>query len=224
MALGPTSTVEDVRAALDNIQDPRVLAVNLKSGNDYAVNLGKLRGMAKEIKTNQDLAAGLWATGDSDARLLALLICKPRAFGVEELDAMLHGAVVPKVQDWLLNYVVKKSSHCEELRRGWLGAGDPVVASAGWELTAARVGKDAGGLDLAGLLDTIEENMLDAPERLQWAMNHTLAEIGIAHERYRARALAIGEKLQVLVDYPTLPGCTSPFAPIWINEMVSRQA
>jgi hypothetical protein len=25
-------------------------------------------------------------------------------------------------------------------------------------------------------------------------------------------------------DYPTSPGCTSPFAPTWITEMVSRNA
>jgi hypothetical protein len=27
----------------------------------------------------------------------------------------------------------------------------------------------------------------------------------------------------VLADYPTAPGCTSPFAPAWIGEMVKRQ-
>ncbi|SCF87442.1 hypothetical protein GA0115259_104014 [Streptomyces sp. MnatMP-M17] len=27
----------------------------------------------------------------------------------------------------------------------------------------------------------------------------------------------------MLKDYPTSPGCTSPFAPDWINEMVRRQ-
>jgi hypothetical protein len=29
--------------------------------------------------------------------------------------------------------------------------------------------------------------------------------------------------LGVLKDYPTPPNCTSPFAPIWINEMVGRK-
>ena len=38
------------------------------------------------------------------------------------------------------------------------------------------------------------------------------------------RALAIGEKLGIYRDYPVSKGCTSPFAPIWINEMVRRQA
>jgi 3-methyladenine DNA glycosylase AlkD len=54
-------------------------------------------------------------------------------------------------------------------------------------------------------------------------MNHCLAQIGIEHAEHRARAVAIGDRLQVLKDYPTPLGCTSPFAPAWISEMVRRQ-
>ena len=67
------------------------------------------------------------------------------------------------------------------------------------------------------------EEMKDAPDRLQWAMNAYLAQIGIDHPDHRARAIDIGERLEVLKDYPTPPNCTSPFAPIWITEMVRRQ-
>ncbi|CAM5450273.1 DNA alkylation repair protein OS=Streptomyces tendae OX=1932 GN=GUR47_12990 PE=4 SV=1 [Streptomyces tendae] len=79
------------------------------------------------------------------------------------------------------------------------------------------------GLDLPALLDTIESEMEDAPDRLQWAMNHCLARIGIDHPAHRPRALAIGERLGVLKDYPTPPGCTSPYAPVWITEIVRRR-
>ncbi|WP_179203305.1 DNA alkylation repair protein, partial [Streptomyces griseiscabiei] len=133
------------------------------------------------------------------------------------------GARTPKVHDWLVNYVVKKSPHAEELRLSWSADPDPVVAGAGWALTTERVAKKPEGLDLAGLLDVIEAEMKDAPDRLQWPMNHCLAQIGISHPGHRARALAIGERLEVLKDYPTSPGCTSPFAPAWITEMVRRQ-
>jgi hypothetical protein len=54
-------------------------------------------------------------------------------------------------------------------------------------------------------------------------MNHCLAEIGIQHADHRPRAIDIDERLEVLKDYPTPPNCTSPFAPIWIAEIVSRQ-
>lgn len=215
--------VAEVMAELAELEDPRAREVNEKHGDDHGVNLGKLRALAKRLKTQQELARQLWETGDTAARLLALLICRPKAFERDELDAMVREARTPKVHDWLVNYVVKKNPHSEELRLAWSADPDAVVASAGWALTTERVTKKPEGLDLAGLLDVIEAEMKDAPDRLQWAMNHCLAQIGIEHAEHRARAMDIGERLEVLKDYPTSPGCTSPFAPIWITEMVRRQ-
>jgi len=217
-------SVGGLMAELAALEDPRAREVNEKHGDDHGVNLGKLRAIAKRLKVQPDLARELWATGDTAARLLSLLICRPKAFGHDELDGMLREARAPKVHDWLVNYVVKKSPHVEDLRVAWFADPDPVVASAGWALTSERVVKKPEGLDLAKLLDTIEAEMKGAPDRLQWAMNTCLAQIGIEHPEFRSRALNIGERLEVLKDYPTPPNCTSPFAPIWINEMVRRQA
>ena len=221
----PDSPVlSDVMAELAALEEPRHREVNVKHGDDHGVNLSKLRAVAKRLKTQQDLARELWATGDTAARLLALLICRPKAFDRGELDRMLRESRTPKVQDWLVNYVVKKTPHAEDLRSAWFADPDPVVASAGWALTSERVVKKPEGLHLEGLLDIIEAHMKDAPGRLQWAMNQCLAQIGIEHPEHRARALDIGERLEVLKDYPTPPNCTSPFAPVWINEMVRRKS
>ncbi|WP_280420830.1 DNA alkylation repair protein [Nocardia carnea] len=218
-----SATAAAVRAELAALEDPKIRAVNEKHGDDHGVNLTELRALAKQLKTQHDLARELWNTGDGAARLLALLVCRPKAFDRAELDTMLRQARTPKVQDWLVNYVVKKNPYAEELRVSWFTDPDPVVASAGWALTTDRVAKKPEGLDLAGLLDIIEAEMKTAPDRLQWAMNHCLAQIGIDHAEYRARAVEIGERLEVLKDYPTPPNCTSPFAPIWIAEIVRRQ-
>jgi len=55
-------------------------------------------------------------------------------------------------------------------------------------------------------------------------MNSALDQIGIQFPELRDRAIAIGEKLGIYRDYPVSKGCTSPFAPIWIEEMVRRQS
>lgn len=217
------TTVAELMAELAELEDPRAREVNERHGDDHGVNLSKLRAIAKRLKTQQDLARELWATGDTAARLLALLICRPKQFSREGLDAMLRDARTPKVHDWLVGYVVKKSPHAEGLRQSWFNDPDPVVASAGWALTSERVAKSPEGLDLDDLLDRIEADMADAAPRLQWAMNTCLAQIGIEHPSLRSRAVAIGERLGVLKDYPTPPNCTSPYAPTWIAEMVSRQ-
>lgn len=218
-----TQRVNDVLAELAALEEPAARAINEKRGDDHGVNLSKLRAIAKRLKTQHDLARALWATGDTAARLLSLLVCRPKDFRRNELDAMLRQSRAPKVQDWLVSYVVQKSAHAEDLRVAWMADPDPVVASAGWALTTGRVAKTPGGLDLPALLDTIETQLKGAPDRLQWAMNHTLAQIGIEHPEQRARAISIGERLQVLKDYPTPANCTSPYAPEWTNEVVRRR-
>jgi 3-methyladenine DNA glycosylase AlkD len=74
------TTVAEVLAELAALEDPRIRAVNENHGDDHGVNLGKLRAVAKRLKTQQELARGLWETADTAARLLALLICRPKAF------------------------------------------------------------------------------------------------------------------------------------------------
>ena len=217
------STVPEILEELRSLAEPKILEVNARHGDDHAVNLTKLRAVAKRFGMDTALARELWATDVTEARLLTTLIGRPKEFERDELDAMLRSSRTPKVHDWLVNYVVKKSRHAEDLRTAWLEDADPVVASAGWALTSERVAKKPEGLDLEALLDTIEAEMKDAPERLQWAMNMTLAYIGIHAPALRGRAVAIGERLEVLKDYPTPPNCTSPFAPTWIAEMVRRQ-
>jgi 3-methyladenine DNA glycosylase AlkD len=209
-----------VLGELSALDDPRIRAVNERHGDDHGVNLTALRALAKRLGRREDLVEALWATDDSAARMLALLVCRPKAFDRDELDAMLRTARTPKVHDWLLANVVRKSPHTEDLRRAWIVDPDPVVAGAGWALTVDRVAKRPDGLDLTALLDEIEASMQAAPDRLQWAMNHCLAQIGIDHPEHRDRAIAVGERLGVLEDYPTSPGCTSPYAPIWITEVV----
>lgn len=113
-------TVDSLMAELSDLADPAILAVNERHGDEHAVNLTRLRAVAKRVRTDHDLACALWATDDSAARLLAVLICRPRLFTADELDAMLRQARTPKVQDWLISYVVKKSTHVETC--GWPGS------------------------------------------------------------------------------------------------------
>ena len=218
------TTVSDLLAELATLEDPKMRAINEKRGDDHGVNLTKLRGIAKRLGRDDDLARRLWATAVTPARLLAILISRPKSWTADEYDAMLREARAPKVIDWLVGYLAGKSPDAEALRVRWLADTDPVVEAAGWSLTANTVVKRPELLDLPRLLEIIEADMADAPERKQWEMNSTLAQIGITTESLRERAIAIGERLGVLRDYPTPPNCTSPFAPSWIAEMVRRNA
>ena len=213
--------LRDVMRQLAALEEPKMREANERRGDDHGVNLTHLRTLAKRLKTQHELAIQLWVTGDTAARLLATLVSRPKSFAATELDVMIRGIRSPKLLDWFVVNVVKPSHHAEQLRLAWKD-GDDVMGRAGWSLTTERVVKRAEGLDLEALLDQIEKEMKQAPAHKQWAMNHCLAEIGIHHRQHRQRAIAIGERLAVLADYPTSPGCTPPYAPVWIAEMVRR--
>jgi 3-methyladenine DNA glycosylase AlkD len=215
-------SVDEVMRELAALENPKMRAANEQRGDDQGVNLTHLRRLAKRLKTQHALALELWTTGDTAARLLATLICRPRAFSAAELNAMVRDIRAPKLLDWFIVNIVKPGPHAEALRLAWKDE-DGLVGRAGWSLTTERVVKKSEGLDLATLLDQIEAELKQAPEPKQWPMNHCLAEIGIRHREHRARAIAIGERLEVLIDYPASPGCTSPYAPAWIAEMVRRR-
>jgi 3-methyladenine DNA glycosylase AlkD len=213
--------LKDVLRELAALEDPKLREANERRGDDHGVNLTHLRTLAKDLGAQPELALQLWATGNTAARLLATLVCKPKALSAAELDAMVRDIRSPKLLDWFIVNIVKQSRHAEELRLRWKDAGD-LVGRAGWSLTTERVVKRADGLDLEALLDQIEKEMKQAPEHKQWTMNHCLAEIGIHHRQHRARAIQLGERLAVHIDYPASPGCTPPYAPLWIAEMVRR--
>jgi len=218
-------TCDEALSRLAELGDPKVPTLEIRkgAGEQFGVKLGDIRKIAAAIKTDHALALELWATGNLDARLLAILVMKPKQLSAAELDRMVRDNRVLQVSDWLNSYVVKAHPEKETLRQAWMLDGDPMAARAGWSLTAERVAKKPDGLDLVALLDRIEAEMVQAAPEPRWTMNNTLANIGIHHPQHRARALAIGEALGVYRDYPTSPGCTSPFAPDWIGEMVRRQ-
>ncbi len=219
-------TLKGALAQLKSLGNEKVRARYKKSGagdNQFGVPLGAIRKLAEKVKADHTLALALWETGNIDARLLAILLLKPQELSRDEMDRMVRSADLAQVADWLNSYIVKNHPDKESLRESWMKDDDPWAARAAWSLTSGRIAREPEGLDLSGLLDRLESEMGNAPPEVQWTMNSALAAIGIHNATHRKRAIAIGEKLGIYRDYPVSKGCTSPFAPIWINEMVRRQ-
>ena len=219
-------THHEAMRELEALGTEKMRKINARNGagsNQFGVKSGDLRALAKRIKMDPDLASSLWDTGNLDAMLLATLLMDPKKLSADELERLVRSVTCSQLADWLMTNVVKLHPQKEELRQKWMDSSHMMAARAGWSLTTERVIKNPEGLDLTQLLDRIEGEMGDSPELKQWTMNYCLAEIGINFPQHRKRAIAIGEKLGVFRDYPTSKGCTSPFAPIWITELVRRK-
>ena len=219
-------TLDETLKKLEALGSAKVRAQNAKSGagdKQFGVSLGDIRALAKKIRTDHPLALALWKTGNADAQFLATLLIEPKKLSAKEIDRLVRSISFVRVADWLNAYVVRQHPDKEALRQEWMAADDRWAARAGWDLTAERVGKSPAGLDIPALLTRIESEMAGADPEAQWTMNNTLATIGIHFPKHRKRAIAIGEKLGIYRDYPVSKGCTSPFAPIWIDAIVRRQ-
>lgn len=60
----PTMAMTTVAEVVAELAAPNGTAVNGKYRDDHGVDLGKLRAIAKPLKTQQEPARELWATGD----------------------------------------------------------------------------------------------------------------------------------------------------------------
>jgi len=219
-------TLTEAMSRLEAKGSERMREMNTKNGagdNQFGVKMGDIRVIAKEIKFDHDLAMQLWETGNIDARFLALLIMRPKQLSTVQLEDMVKSNDFAHLADWLSSYVIKAHPEKEDLRIMWMESDHPMLARAGWSLTTERINKNPEGLDICGLLDRIDRELSAKPYAEQWAMNFSLIDIGIHFPEYRERAISIGEKHGYCRDYPTSKGCTSPFAPIAIRELVSRQ-
>ena len=80
----PDPQLTDVIAELDALADPKLREANEKRGDDHGGNLSKLREPAKRLKTQHELASELWAADDTAARLLAILVRRPKLYEASE--------------------------------------------------------------------------------------------------------------------------------------------
>lgn len=219
-------TVKEILAQLAALTNKTTKAHNIKYGagdNQFGVKMGDIRALAAKIKINHPLALELWDTNNIDARFLAILILDTKKISKDDIQNMVKSEKFAPVIDWLYSYVIKQHPDRELLRQEWMHTDDVMCARVGWSLTSGCVVRNPEVLDLPALLDRIAAEMASAAPEVQWTMNTTLAQIGINFPQHRERALAIGEQLGIYRNYPVSKGCTSPFAPIWINEMVRRQ-
>ena len=222
-------TVHDVLTKLDAIGTEQLRAQNVRHGYvgaQYGVKLGELRTIAKAIKLNTAFGLELWETGFLEARLVAVLIMKPKELSVDQLKMLVQTATYGHLADWVNSYLVKQHPEKEALRNAWLSLNandEPWLARTAWSLTTERVSKSPDGLDIAGVLKRIDNELATAPEPARWTMNFCLGELGIHHAEFRDEAIAIGERVGAYRDYPTSKGCISPFVPLWIAAIVERQ-
>ncbi len=212
---------ENVMHHLSSLSDGKRIAFNRKhgvTGEQFGILLGPLRALAKLIRRDHALAVKLWNSKNYDAMILGAMLLDPNAITEEDFDALLAEAYLPALVDELTFGVLGESKFATGFMNTWRMSDEDLRGRAGWNLAIHFVEQHTLAENaLALLVSEVESNLVSAPPNKQWAMNHCLCKIGIMHDAWTERCLAIGERLGVYSDMKVSKGCTSAYAPEWIR-------
>ncbi len=198
-------------------------AENILGQIDAKTNLGDLRKIAKNIKTDHDLAMELWSTGKLFARLLAILIMDNKRVSqdlINKLDKDMHTHPFDErnqLVDWFMANQLVKNKKTIALIESWENSLSALQRRVFWYYQARLrwVGQTPPA-NTAELLTKIEANIAKEEPEVQWAMNFTAGWIGVYEKQYRNRCITIGEKTGLYKGEMVSKGCTPDYLPEFI--------
>lgn len=192
----------------------------------YGVPMGAISGIAKAYKNQLDLFVPLWQTGILEAQYLAIQIVKtkPNQLAHADLETCLNEVVSVNVLDKLASIIISKRKDSRNWEETLLTKDQAIFQRLGWFLRAKYfAGKTATNQEIEETLDHIRQHLQTTDPQVQWTMNQCLVEIAVAYPDYLEQGLVIGQELAVYVDMKVPKGCTSAYAPDWIEALLRRK-
>ncbi|HEL1760824.1 TPA: DNA alkylation repair protein [Streptococcus suis] len=192
----------------------------------YGVPMGAISGIAKTYKNRLDLFAPLWQTGILEAQYLAIQLAKtkPNQLAHVDLETCLNEEVSVNVLDKLASIILSKRKDSKKWEETLLAQKPAIFQRLGWFLSAKYfAGRTASNKEIEETLDHIRQHLQTADPLVQWTMNQCLVEIAVAYPDYLEQGLAIGQELAVYVDMKVPKGCTSAYAPDWIEALLRKK-
>jgi len=196
---------------------------------EETTKLGDLRKLAKDIKTDHELAMELWSTGEFMPRLMSILIIDKKQLSqtlIDQLDTDIQQhAFDERTQliDWLMANQLAKDKKLIALMLSWEDSPSTLQRRVFWYYQARlRWMGNTKHSNTEELLSGIESNLMDEKPEVQWAMNYTAGQIGKWEEKYRARCIAIGEKTGLYKDEMVAKNCTPSYLPKFIPIEVAK--
>ncbi len=182
-------------------------------GPMFGVKFGDLFTLMKRIDVDHALARELWATGNVDARNLAMKIADPREITPAELDQWALENEL-RMCNLYVATLAAESPHGRSRLRSWLGASAPRLVAAGWTLLGRLSDLDESfpEEELLRHLVELERTITAAPNEVRSDMNRTLITLGGRGPALRKAATAAAKRIgAVSIDHGDT-ACKTPEA------------
>ncbi len=193
-------------------------------GKMFGVSYAELGKLKKKIKTDQELAEKLWASGNHDARVLASMVADGDGIKSSQLDLWAKDLDSYVIAD-AFGGLVARTPFAASKRKAWSRSRSEFVAQAGWNLVTslALKGEGVGNQVFEDYLKTIESKIGRAANRVRYSMNNALIAIGMRSTRLERKAIAVARRIgPVEVDHGET-GCKTPEAVSYIRRVKERR-
>jgi 3-methyladenine DNA glycosylase AlkD len=191
----------------------------------FGVSFAFLKTLVKRIGVDHDLAHALWATGNFDARNLAIKIADPARMSPKDLDRWARDYQVRMCAMYMAS-LTAEGPHAKAKADQWLASKKETERCTGWGLVGQLAYRDETTPDawFADLLARIERTIRTAPNFEREAMNHAVIAIGGRSAALRKSALAVARRIgKVEVDYGDT-ACKTPEAGAYIEKLWAQAA
>lgn len=185
----------------------------------FGVSFATLKSLLKAIGVDHELALALWATGNYDARHLALKVADPARVTPEVLDGWARDT---RARMCIL-YVAAltcESPHGMSRAIAWLASDELALRVCGWSLVGSLALCDQATADawfLARVAE-IEKTIHDAPNEQRQAMNQALISLGCRNPVLRSAAAAAAKRIGTVdIDHGDT-ACKTPDAATYIDK------
>lgn len=225
MPTTPTD-VHTVLAELESLgtaQNRKVYGRHGVQGPLFGVSYANQDKLRKRLGRDHELAVGLWASGNHDARILATKIADP-----VRADDILLDAWVAELDNYVESDAFSKLAARAPGARGaaerWVEADGEWVERSGWlVLTHLILAGELEDEEMTALLPRIEAQIHSAKNRVRDAMNSALIAIGSRSDVLEETAIAAARRIgTVEVDHGAT-GCKTPDAEPYIRKTRARQ-
>lgn len=209
-----------VISELESLGKERLKKIYLTNGAKepvFGCPTGAMKPLSKGIKINQPLAEELYATGNYDLMYFAGIIADPNAMSVEDYDRWMDQAYFYMLADNVVSVTLSESEIAQEVADKWIKSGEELRMSAGYScycwLLGSRKDQAFDINQIEQMLDKVEKEIHQAPERAKVAMDNFVYSVGVSfkplHEKAKEVAQAIGtvtvkrsnKKDQALIAY-----------------------
>lgn len=211
---------------LENLANDKRKLMYLKQGvkeTVLGVNLSDIRKIANKIKVNHLLAIDLWKLNIFETRIMASNLFDKSKIDTFNLELLIKSTETGLVIDELSFKIFENRDDLMELFEQWVSSNDVRLIRVAWNLAIMMNHRNLlDDTQIERVLEMIKIDLSKADTMYQFSMNRCLCEIGIKHEHYTNRCIAIGEECGVYRDMKVSKGCVSPYAPIWINSVRNK--